>query len=640
MATAPKVLLHGSGAIGTIYVYLLQKAGCHVTAVCRSNYEAATTKGFVIDSEMYGKGIRIRPKIVRTPSEAVEYGPYDYVIVCTKALPEAKTAETIAPAVTEGTTCIVLIQNGIGIEDEYAVRFPSNPLVSCVVYLPTTQVEPGRIEMANFELLEIGTFPASAYSSHNHIKEAADTLLAKLKEGGSNVTFYPDIQEKRWNKLLLNASWNPICALTLSRDVAFLASSAAGEKLVSDVMQEVVAISQALGYTAITPTMAEDQMTRATDRKGGKGIEPSMLVDVLNGRRMEVEFILGGPVKVAKSLGVDVPRMETLYALSKALDEATALRQPGKSLAGDEVVKHEQKPKLAEDGKNAAFRGHLERFQYSSSNNNAEGTSTTPRGVTRKRLLVDNGYDTKSATSPAPAEKRRQSSRYAPPSTYAHLPKLTDILEPNLICIFVGTNPGIRTATAGHAYAHPSNLFWKLLHSSGCTDVRLRPEDDVNLPLWYAMGNTNIVERPSKDASQLSKTEMAAGTPILEEKVRRYRPEAVCIVGKGIWEAVWRWRYKREIKKGEWKYGWQDDKERMGREEGSEWEGALVYVTTSTSGLSASTRPAEKEEVWRPFGEWVCGRRQERFGSEGRLVEDIVVSQVVSAVVEDDKAVA
>ncbi|KAK0919762.1 uracil DNA N-glycosylase Thp1 [Friedmanniomyces endolithicus] len=589
---------------------------------------------------MYGKGIRIRPKIVRTPSEAVEYGPYDYVIVCTKALPEAKTAETIAPAVTEGTTCIVLIQNGIGIEDEYAVRFPSNPLVSCVVYLPTTQVEPGRIEMANFELLEIGTFPASAYSSHNHIKEAADTLLAKLKEGGSNVTFYPDIQEKRWNKLLLNASWNPICALTLSRDVAFLASSAAGEKLVSDVMQEVVAISQALGYTAITPTMAEDQMTRATDRKGGKGIEPSMLVDVLNGRRMEVEFILGGPVKVAKSLGVDVPRMETLYALSKALDEATALRQPGKSLAGDEVVKHEQKPKLAEDGKNAAFRGHLERFQYSSSNTNAEGTSTTPRGVTRKRLLVDNGYDTKSATSPAPAEKRRQSSRYAPPSTYAHLPKLTDILEPNLICIFVGTNPGIRTATAGHAYAHPSNLFWKLLHSSGCTDVRLRPEDDVNLPLWYAMGNTNIVERPSKDASQLSKTEMAAGTPILEEKVRRYRPEAVCIVGKGIWEAVWRWRYKREIKKGEWKYGWQDDKERMGREEGSEWEGALVYVTTSTSGLSASTRPAEKEEVWRPFGEWVCGRRQERFGSEGRLVEDIVVSQVVSAVVEDDKAVA
>ncbi|KAK3110431.1 hypothetical protein LTR53_015288 [Teratosphaeriaceae sp. CCFEE 6253] len=332
---APNILLHGSGAIGTIYVYLLQQAGCAVTAVCRSNYDAAKANGFIIDSERYGKQ-HIRPTIVRTPADAAQDGLYDFVIVCTKALPEAKTAELIAPAVTKGQTCIVLIQNGIGIENEYAEAFPENPLLSCAVYLPTTQVEPGKIQMAFTELLEMGTFPASAYESIPAVKDAADTLLALLQKGGSNVHLYPDIQEKRWNKLLLNASWNPICALTLSRDVAFLASSPAGEKLVGKVMQEVVAISQALGYTAITTAMAEDQMKRATDRTGGKGIEPSMLVDVLNGRRMEVEVILGNPVRVAKGLGVDVPRMETLYALSKALDEAMALRQPGKSLAGDE----------------------------------------------------------------------------------------------------------------------------------------------------------------------------------------------------------------------------------------------------------------------------------------------------------------
>ncbi|KAH9822858.1 Uracil DNA glycosylase superfamily [Teratosphaeria destructans] len=195
---------------------------------------------------------------------------------------------------------------------------------------------------------------------------------------------------------------------------------------------------------------------------------------------------------------------------------------------------------------------------------------------------------------------------------------LLDILEPNLICVFVGTNPGIRTATAGHAYAHPSNLFWKLLHSSGCTDKRLPPENDVDLPRWYAMGNTNIVERPSKDAAELSKTELAAGTPILEKKIRKYRPEAVCIVGKGIWDAVWRWRYKREIKKSEFKWGWQDEKERMGVVQG-EWDGARVYVTSSTSGLSASLRPAEKEAIWKPFGEWVKARRLERYGTEGRI---------------------
>jgi TDG/mug DNA glycosylase family protein len=189
---------------------------------------------------------------------------------------------------------------------------------------------------------------------------------------------------------------------------------------------------------------------------------------------------------------------------------------------------------------------------------------------------------------------------------------LTDTLIPGLICIFVGTNPGVTTATTGHAYAHPSNQFWKLLHSSGCTDRRLHPSQDVDLPRLHSMGNTNIVSRPSKDAGELSKAEMAAGTPILEAKVAKFRPEAVCIVGKGIWEAVWRWRYKREMRKEEFRYGWQDDRERMGRVDGEEWEGARVFVTTSTSGLSASTRPAEKEAIWRPFGQWVKHRREER----------------------------
>lgn len=264
----------------------------------------------------------------------------------------------------------------------------------------------------------------------------------------------------------------------------------------------------------------------------------------------------------------------------------------------------------------AAFKTSLERFQYGDGDGQAD--STPPYKATRKRPLTDNDDNT---PSPSPAKKRRPSSRYAPPSTYAHLPKLVDILEPNLIGVFVGTNPGIRTATAGHAYAHPSNLFWKLLHASGCTDVRLRPENDVDLPRWYAMGNTNIVERPSKDAAELSKAEMAAGTPVLEEKVRKYRPEAVCIVGKGIWEAVWRWRYKREIRKHEFRWGWQEEKERMGKTD--DWVGAPVFVTSSTSGLSASLKPAEKEAIWRPFGEWVKARRKVRFGTEGRLADAV-----------------
>jgi mismatch-specific thymine-DNA glycosylase len=133
------------------------------------------------------------------------------------------------------------------------------------------------------------------------------------------------------------------------------------------------------------------------------------------------------------------------------------------------------------------------------------------------------------------------------------------------------------------------------------------------------MGNTNIVSRPSKDAAELSKEEMANGTADLDAKVRRYKPEAVCIVGKGIWEAVWRYRYGRGMKKSEFAYGWQNEKHNLGTSDEAHvdanatlWKGAQVYVTTSTSGLAASLKPAEKEAIWRPFGDWVQKRREER----------------------------
>jgi len=262
--------------------------------------------------------------------------------------------------------------------------------------------------------------------------------------------------------------------------------------------------------------------------------------------------------------------------------------------------------KLAE----ASFRTTLDRFRHIDGEDAVTQPIAPTIRVLRKRAIPT--IDSKDgAQSPSPSKKlRRESSRYAPPSQYAHLAPLTDILEPNLIGVFVGFNPGVTTASTGHAYAHPSNMFWKLLHSSGITGVRLRPEQDRDLPRLCQMGNTNIVERPSRNAGELSKKEVTAGAPVLDEKIRVFRPEAVCIVGKSIWEAIWRWRYQREIKKDEFRYGWQDEKEKMGQADG--WRGSWVFVAPATSGLNASLKPPEKEALWRPFGEWVQQRREER----------------------------
>jgi mismatch-specific thymine-DNA glycosylase len=313
-----------------------------------------------------------------------------------------------------------------------------------------------------------------------------------------------------------------------------------------------------------------------------------------------------------------------------ARTRATAANTPMPDKQTDDNSSNDVRPESS-----STFNGVLKQFEYAksaagpSSKTGKHTTAESKSSAKRRHDQLLNKGDNKRVVSlrgvPTPTKGHRTTSKYAAPSKYAHLSPLTDILEPNLICVFVGFNPGVMTATRGHAYAHPSNMFWKLLHSSGCTDRRLKPEEDVDLPRLYAMGNTNLVSRPTKDAAELSKQEQVASVPILDVKIRNFRPEAVCIVGKSIWENIWTYRYGKKPSKEEFRYGWQEERHNMGllevdgedEVEGNGWPGARVFVATSTSGLSASLKPHEKEAIWKPFGEWVQQRREERKIKEG-----------------------
>ncbi|KAL9605438.1 MAG: hypothetical protein Q9179_001350 [Wetmoreana sp. 5 TL-2023] len=295
-----------------------------------------------------------------------------------------------------------------------------------------------------------------------------------------------------------------------------------------------------------------------------------------------------------------------------------------KSSSNDEASEIHGGKKNLQKTLSPTFDGALERYMCdptlaqtprkhktrASVSNQQQGSSSN-----RSKRKSVHGVD---GTSPVKRVKRT-SSGYAPPSKYAHLVNnLTDSLAPNLICVFVGLNPGIRTATTGHAYNHPSNLFWKLLHKSDCTPRLCRAEEDGDMPKLYSLGLTNIVSRPTKDGGELSKAEMDDGVAVLEAKIALQKPEAIAIVGKSIWESIWRVRHGTNIKKDQFKYGWQDDSERMGvviRDE-EQWPGARVFVATTTSGLAAGMRPHEKEEIWKKLGEWVARRRTERTQKE------------------------
>jgi double-stranded uracil-DNA glycosylase len=151
---------------------------------------------------------------------------------------------------------------------------------------------------------------------------------------------------------------------------------------------------------------------------------------------------------------------------------------------------------------------------------------------------------------------------------------LGPIVGPGLRVLFVGINPSLRSAEVGHHFARPGNRFWPTLHASGFTPRRLRPEDDHELPA-HGIGVTNIADRPTREAAQLTRAELAAGAAELEQTVRRHAPRLVAVVGL----TAYRTAFARP-------------RATMGLQ-GDEIGGRPVWVLPNPSGLNAHYKPAD-----------------------------------------------
>jgi TDG/mug DNA glycosylase family protein len=107
---------------------------------------------------------------------------------------------------------------------------------------------------------------------------------------------------------------------------------------------------------------------------------------------------------------------------------------------------------------------------------------------------------------------------------------LRDVIAPGLRMLFCGINPSLRSAQAGHHFARPGNRFWPALAAAGITPRRLGPDEDGELPA-LGVGITNLADRPTRAASELSEAELRGGAAALGELVARYEPRLVAIVG-------------------------------------------------------------------------------------------------------------
>ena len=115
--------------------------------------------------------------------------------------------------------------------------------------------------------------------------------------------------------------------------------------------------------------------------------------------------------------------------------------------------------------------------------------------------------------------------------------RLRDRIGPGLRVLFVGINPGVRSAITGHHFAGYSNRFWKLLWEARLVPEKITYLDDDRLAEW-GYGITNLVPRPSPGIDDLRPAEYVEGWTALERKIRRFRPAIVAFVGVTLYRAI------------------------------------------------------------------------------------------------------
>lgn len=298
-----KVGIVGAGAIGLYYGARLQRGGEDVRFLLRSNFEAISKNG-----------IRIRASDGNFHLESVkgcrnssEMGTVDLAIVALKATANANLKHLLAPIVGSETS-ILSLQNGLGDDDLLQKLFPENRILGGLCFICLNRIEPGVVENYHLGSIAIGERGGPASRTTQRIGEM-------LNRSGVNCRVSDDLRRMQWKKLVWNIPFNglSIAAGGVTTDVIVSDEGLSG--LARGLMEEIVETASVLGME-IDAEFIDDQF--ALTRSMGE-YKPSSLVDYLAGRAVEVEAIWGEPLRQAAEVGLDLPKLETLYRVLRIM---------------------------------------------------------------------------------------------------------------------------------------------------------------------------------------------------------------------------------------------------------------------------------------------------------------------------------
>lgn len=296
-----RIAVIGAGALGLYYGAMLQRSGQQVVFLLRRDFQAITTGGLGVTSPS-GDFRLDRVAGFRNP---LEMGEVDLLLVGLKTFANDQMLELVRPLM-RGDTAVLTLQNGLGNEELLAEAFGAKRVLGGIAFLCSNRGTPGTVHHLGQGSIRLGEFSGG-------LSPRAEALAAMFRGAGVPCEAIADLVKARWEKLVWNIPFNGLCALTGLPTNALLTHPPTRDE-VRALMLEVVAggnaqrLSEPIDGAAFSARMIE-----LTEGMGA--YRPSMMIDRLEGRPLELEAIYGIPLRHATNHGVDMPRVRMLHAL-------------------------------------------------------------------------------------------------------------------------------------------------------------------------------------------------------------------------------------------------------------------------------------------------------------------------------------
>lgn len=296
----------GAGALGLYYGALLQKSGNDVNFLLRSDYQAVLSDGITVQS-VNGDFHLPHVKGFRTPAEI---GHVDLVLVGLKTIANDCFSNLITPLVGP-ETLILTLQNGLGNEEKLAVLFGKDKILGGLAFLCSYRTAPGEINHLSEGRILLGEFA-------QNISTRTEAIASCFRSAEIECRVVSDLKRARWEKLVWNIPFNGLCAL-LEKPVGAFLECDPTRNLIREIMLEVITAANAQSLKEDIPLALAEKMVASSTRMGK--YKPSMMIDRMEGRPMELEAIFGMPLHFAREKNIEMPRVQQIYALLRLIEE-------------------------------------------------------------------------------------------------------------------------------------------------------------------------------------------------------------------------------------------------------------------------------------------------------------------------------